>query len=192
MENECGKKSERQQNWFTELCFYACSNAIEIALENTCIGWTHFCEAESRNSAEVRLFFFLSEMKSWTQEWIHSWSKICFTGACPSSYLSGFAKKSPFGIAHEAPGPCVPGKPECVSSWDSFKHCQKQAGCPLACVLICPLCAVCWPSPWTFSARKYRHVYLAPSLSTFVQPWIVSVKYYAKHLRRFLYLCVFK
>lgn len=192
MENECGKKSERQQNWFTELCFYACSNCYWNCFGKHMYWMDSLLWSREQKFCRSQTFFFLSEMKSWTQEWIHSWSKICFTGACPSSYLSGFAKKSPFGIAHEAPGPCVPWKPECVSSWDSFKHCQKQAGCPLACVLICPLCAVCWPSPWTFSARKYRHVYLAPSLSTFVQPWIVSVKYYAKHLRRFLYLCVFK
>ena len=38
--------------------------AIEIALENTCIGWTHFCEAESRNSAEVGLFFFFQKRKA--------------------------------------------------------------------------------------------------------------------------------
>lgn len=165
--------------------------AIEIALENMYWVDSFLWSREEKFCRSQTTFLFSFRNKNLNTR-IHSWSKICSTGVYPSSYLSGFAKKSPFRIAHEAPGPCVPWKPEYESSWDSFKHCQKQAGCPLVCVLTCPLCAVCWPSPWTFSACEYRHVYLAPSLSTFVQPWIVSVKYNAKHLRRFLYLCVFK
>lgn len=108
--------------------------------------------------------------------------------------LSAFARKSQLSIAREAPSASWDLKPRlCMNLLRRLQpYCQKAGRMP---VTLCadPLCAYSLlTQSMNFLCSRMQARLLSFFSLTFVQEWIVSVKYSAKHLRRFLCLCVFK